>query len=114
MSRHHGVVVGLIDDLFPEDWPDFLDIPPWPDLKPGVEMGLSPGRWRQLKAYARTLQEQTVVEALAAGGSARSIAEQTGKTASRVRQIAGDVFARAIAEGREPPPQSDMFRGGAL
>lgn len=101
MSRDRRVVF-LLEDLFPENWQDIFSFPAWPDLMPETQMGLSPGRWRQLQRYTRTRKEQAILEHLASGASATDIASLTRRTPAAVRIAAKKVFARAIAEGRPP------------
>lgn len=108
MSRDRRVVF-LIDDLLPENWQDIFTFPVWPDLMPDLQIGLSPGRWRQLQRFARTAKERAILELLASGDSAMDIAEQMHRTPAAVRIAAKKVFARALlTEGCEPPA------GGAL
>ena len=115
MSRaraHCGVVIGFADDLLPENWRDFLDIPRWPEVSAGIVCGLTPRRWGQIARFARTIQERSVCELLAAGHSAAEVGEalEPSLTATRIRQVAVGVYQRVVG----PDPQGDMFPGGDL
>ncbi len=109
---HRGVVVGFVDDIFPENWADFLDIPNWPETSSMPVCGVGPARWWQLARHARTIQERVVCELLAEGHSAAEVGEafKSPLTATRVRQVAVGVYQRVV----RPDPQGDMFPGGDL
>lgn len=110
--RHRGVVVGFADDILPNNWADFLDIPNWPEAAADIVCGLSPRRWGQIVRWGRTGQEKVVCKFLSEGRTAREIGAVLCPpvTPTRVRQIATTVFKRA-AGGAPPDPQGDMFGG---
>lgn len=109
--RHRGVVVGPVEDLLPEDFHDWMDIPNWPETSSPIVCGLTPRRWGQLVRFTRTYQERGVCQLLSEGRNAAEIGEVLWPqvTATRVRQIATTVFKR-VASG-SPDPQGDMFGG---
>ncbi len=110
--KHRAIVVGFIDDLFPKNWNDFLDIPPWPETSSPLVSGLTPRRWGQLARHARTVKERAICEMLAEGHTAAGVGEalRPRLTATRVRQIATGVYRRVVG----PQSQTDMFFGGGL
>ena len=112
--RHRGVVVALVDDIFPENWADFLNIPPWPETAADIVCGLTPRRWGQLARFARTVQERAICEMLAEGRSAAEVGEALRRrlTATRIRQVATGVYQRVVGPQDH---QGDMFPpGGGL
>lgn len=111
--RHRGIVIGFSEDLLPENFHDFMDLPAWPETSSTIVCGLTPRRWGQLARHARTIQERGVCELLAEGHSAAEVGEalEPPLTATRVRQIAVSVFKRVSAPRRL---QGDMFPRGDL
>ncbi len=112
--KHRGIVVGLVEDLLPSDFHDWMEIPNWPETSSPIVCGLGPARWAQLARFARTAQERGVCELLAEGRSAAAIGAVLWPpvTPTRVRQVATDVFKRVVRGAQDP--QTDMFPGGDL
>ena len=108
--RHRGVVIGFADDLLPENFHDFMEIPRWPEVAADTVCGLSPARWGQIARFARTVQERVVLDMLAEGRSAAEVGEafKPPLTATRVRQVAVGVYQRVVGP---QGPQRDMFGG---
>ncbi len=112
MRRHRGIVIGFSEDLLPENFHDFMDLPAWPETSSPIVCGLSPRRWGQLARHARAISERVVCEMLSEGHSAAEVGEvlEPPLTATRVRQIATGVYKRVVGRGA----QGDMFDGGDL
>lgn len=110
LRRHRGVVIGFADDLLPENFHDFMEIPHWPEVAADIVCGLGPARWGQIARFARTVQERVVLDMLAEGRSAAEAGEVLGPplTATRVRQVATGVYQRVVGP---QDPQGDMFGG---
>ena len=110
LRRHCGVVVGVVEDLLPPDFHDWMDIPNWPETSASIVSGLTPWRWGQIARHARTVQERAICEMLAEGYSAAEAGEVLGPplTATRVRQVATGVYQRVVGP---QDPQGDMFGG---
>ena len=106
--RHRGVVPYFIDDIFPSDWADWMDIPAWPETVEEAPLcGLGPKRWRHLADYAKTLQEHEVATRLGDYATVTEVAAAMGLSGKRVQQIGRGLLDRVAKP--QTAHQADMF-----
>ncbi len=105
---HRGVVICAIEDIFPEGWQEWMDIPTWPETCDEAPLcGLGPKRWRMLADFAKTLQEQQVARQLGEYSSVAEIAATLGLSEKRVAQLARQLLDRVAKPKTQV--QVDMF-----
>lgn len=108
---HRGVVICAIEDIFPEGWQEWMDIPAWPETIEETPLcGLGPKRWRMLADYARTIQEREVAKMLGDYSTVVEIATVMRLSPKRVQQIGRGLLDR-VAKPHTAPRQIDMFEG---
>lgn len=109
--RHRGVVPYFIDDIFPSDWADWMDIPHWPETCDEAPLcGLGPKRWKMLADFAKTIQEREVALALGDHSTVVEVAMAMGLSAKRVQQIGRQILDHVVKPQRQH--QVDMFEDG--
>ena len=104
---HRGVVICNIDDILPDGWADWMDIPTWPETVEETFCGLGPRRWATLADRAKTLQEQQVARQLGEYSSIAKIAATMGLSVKRVTQLAKQLLDRVAKPKTQV--QVDMF-----
>ncbi|MHB1609844.1 MAG: hypothetical protein ACYCXX_14670 [Acidiferrobacter thiooxydans] len=108
---HRGVVICNINDILPEGWQDWMEVPAWPETCDEAPLcGLGPKRWRTLADRAKTIQEREVAKRLGDYSTVEEVAEAMGLSKKRVQQI-GRQLLDHVVKPKAGRVQVDMFDG---